>query len=273
MINEYRTLLLDLTDEGNPDEYISPGFLSLNLPPALQAFYNLLFPTNTSRYYAQFLAYCYLQTLRAANQEQFVYSLDKRLTYKLNEITDYFLINNVSQPIISNFQYPIAVFGMYTVNSSTSANYEDILISQQSGIYISVYSKTNKVYYNSNSSSPTLTADYLIQLTSNISSNISNTITVDGTGLSFIISGNFSDLVSTSNTTWEFTAQAPFNFDFSTFFNSLLSNRITINNMLNYDSSVNDTNSLNIWNMHYNPVYRFAGLLNCYILQVNNLLN
>ena len=272
MINQYRTLLLNQTDLGNPNEYIAPGFSAIPLPPQLQAFYNLLFPNSTSRYYAQFLAFTYLNYLQAANQEQFIYGLDSRVTYQLANITDYFTIQQISNPVISNYQFPINIYGSYTLNSSSQKNYEDILITQISTNYISIYSKTNHLYYNATSTSPTLTPNFIQQITSNLSSPTSNVFQIYNTGLSFTISGAFIDLVDFNNLTWEFNAQAPFNFNFNTFFNTLLNNTNYINQMLNYNSVVLDQNSYNLWVQHYNPVYRFAGLLNQYILSVNALL-
>lgn len=272
MINQYRTLLLNQTDLGNPNEYIAPDFNALNLPSQLQQFYNLLFPPGLSRYYIQFLAFCYLQVLRAANQEQFVYSLDNRVTYKLDQINDYFLINQISAPIISNANFPISIFGEYAINSSTTKNYEDILISQISTIYVSIYSKVNKVYYNQNSSSSNLTPAYQIKISSNLTNSTSDTISIANTGLSFAIAGSLIDLSDASGLTWEFTAQAPFNFDFNKIYNSLLVNLPTVNAMLNFNPTINDPHSLTLWSTHYNPVYRVAGLINCFVLQLNSLL-
>jgi len=272
MINQYRTLLLNLMDQSNPNEYISPNFTSLTLPPALQQFYNLLFPVNTSRYYTQFLAYCYLQILAGANQQQFVYTSDKRVTYNINNISDYFLVSQVSNPIISNIAFPINVFGEYAINSNASKNYDDILISQLSTIFVSIYSKVNGLYYNQTTSSPNFTPDFKIQLTTNLSNITTNVINIANTGLSFSISGNLTNLSASSGLTWEFNAQAPFNFDFNAFYNSLLINITTVTNMLNYNPIANDVTSLNLWNSHFNPVYKFAGLLNCYVLQVNSLI-
>lgn len=272
MINQYRTLLLNQTDQGNSNEYIASGFNAITLPTQLQQFYNLLFPTSISRYYAQFLVFCYLQILRAANQEQFVTSLDNRITYQLENINDYFLINQISVPVLSNFKFPISIFGQYQIDSNIAKNYEDILISQITGIYVSIYSKTKNLYYNQQTSSSNLTSDFIIKLSSNLMNTTSDTINVSTTGLSFVIAGSLVDISSASGLTWEFIGQAPFNFDFNAIFTSLLTNQVIVNNMLSFNPVANDSSSLNLWKLHYNPVYRFAGLLNCFVLQLNKLL-
>jgi hypothetical protein len=273
MINHYRTLLLNLTDVGNTNEYIAPKFTSLVLPPPLVAFYNLLFPAGISRFYAEFLAFTYLQILRAADQQHFVYSLDNRLTYDLDTISDYFIVQQLSNPLTSNANYPIFLFGQYNASSNISKNYDDIVVSQVTGIYLSIYSKSNNVYYNETGSSPNLTSNFIIKASSNLANITTDVIPIANTGLSFSIGGNLIDLSDASGLNWEFIAQAPFNFDFSLLFNNLLTNLPIVNGMLNYNTTINDPSSYNLWTMHYNPVYRFAGLLNCYILQLNNLLN
>ena len=139
-----------------------------------------------------------------------------------------------------------------------------------STIYVSIYSKANSVYYTETGTS---SGPVSIKLTSNLANSTTDTIPIGGTGLSFVISGSLTNLSAASGLTWEFTAQAPFNFNFNTIYNNILVNIPTVNTMLNYAPLANDTTSLNLWQTHYNPVYKFAGLLNCFIGQVNTLLN
>jgi hypothetical protein len=97
---------------------------------------------------------------------------------------------------------------------------------------------------------------------------------VGNTGLSFVLTGNFSSLpgegkfTQTANKYWNFIVESPFTFEFIEFFNQLTRKESSIARMINYGEAKTPTN-LNIWMNHFNEAYRFAGLLNMFIEKVN----
>ena len=127
MINHYRTLILNLADEGNPNEFIAPGFIPVSLSAPLQAFYNLLFPIGTSRYYKQFLYYYYEELIRASNQTQFLTSVDPRLTYTPAQLGQYFNLSRTSIPQ-TNSSFSLLLSGAYQPGATTSDHYEGFYV-------------------------------------------------------------------------------------------------------------------------------------------------
>lgn len=119
MINHYRTLFLNQSDLGNPDEFISPGFQSLTLPIPLQNFYNILFPVGSTRAYQQFVEYYVENILYSSNQTQFLTSFDSRITYDINAIGDYFQSN---QLLASSYLNYTTFFQNFYQNSTVIAN-------------------------------------------------------------------------------------------------------------------------------------------------------
>jgi hypothetical protein len=268
MINQYRTLILNLPDLGDPNEFISPGFLGLQLTPELQAVYNLLFPANTSRSYKQFLYYYYEQLLRATNQLQFLNGVDSRVTYTPEQLGNYFQINRVSVPVGTSSAFPLLVTGAYSFPATLSGNYEGFVVTQLgSSSNIVVYSNQQKAYLNG--PIKTISPDASVQISITFTNNISNLFPIGTTGLSARISGISGNFGAVGNKSWTFVAESPFELNFNTFFESLTQAYSTVEQLLL--SSPIDQTSQNLWQFHFNPVYRFAGLLNSYFIKVNAL--
>lgn len=80
MTNHFRTLLMNLSDNDTPEEFISPGFVSRVLPASFSAIYKELFPSsdreavllNTQRY---------LDLIHGANIPEVITTIDDRVTY------------------------------------------------------------------------------------------------------------------------------------------------------------------------------------------------
>jgi hypothetical protein len=102
-----------------------------------------------------------------------------------------------------------------------------------------------------------------------------NRLYVGGTGLSFTITGPFNDpdlgFAVDGERKWSFTAETPFVFDFVAKLKELEANSGIVEAMLAYGDTTTSSNYENIWNMHYNSVYRFAGLLMCYVERLHTL--
>jgi hypothetical protein len=100
-------------------------------------------------------------------------------------------------------------------------------------------------------------------------SSISKSVAIGDTGLSFSLSGSFDNFISSAVRTWEFTAESPFRFDFQAKIDELTNHQHLIDRMLAYRHSECTSTYENIWNMHYNSVYRLVGLLFAYVERVN----
>lgn len=267
MINQYRTLLLNLSDLGNPNEYISPGFNALILPDALQGFYNLLYPTGASRYYKQFIAYYIERLLHGTNQITYLTSFDSRITYDLSDLGEYFAVSRVSNPGTANFNFSILVTGDYNLTPSINSYYEGFTISQVgSSNNILVYSNTQNLYLNG---SMTSTSAQGMSIPVTFANGMSNLFPIGTTGLNARIVGNGANFGAYTNQMWTFVAEAPFSFSFTSFYNDFYLGPGAVNSMINYGPA--DPSNLAMWQQHFNPVYRLAALFNMYILKVNAL--
>jgi hypothetical protein len=268
MINHYRTLLLNLPDKGDPNEYISPGFLPVALPPELQAFYNLLYPAGSSRFYTQFIEFYCESLLHASNQTDMLKSIDSRITYDLSDLSNYFAINQVTQPVNSAYNYPLLLSGSYSVSPKVNSYFEGFTISQVGeSNNILIFSNVSKLYVNGSVTSTT--GDTTVQIPLTFSNGMSNIFTIGATGISGRIGGDGSQFGSTGDKQWTFIGQAPISFDFITFYNTMNTSQSVVNNMLAYGPT--SSNDVNLWNQHFNPVYKLVGLINSYVYKVNSV--
>jgi hypothetical protein len=268
MINHYRTLFLNLSDQGDPNEYIAPGFNSLSLPSELQNFYNLIYPLNSSRYYKQFIAYYCENLLHASGQTQYLTSFDSRITYDLSDLGTYFSLAQNSNPSTTDSAFSLLVTGYYNLTSSLNTFYDNFVITQLGASnQVTVYSTVQNLYLKGSLTSQS-SAGMGINLT--FTNNTSNLIPIGQTGISISISGIGANFGNNPNKQWSFLAQAPFQFDFPSFYNNFLNSSIAVDNMIEYGTAT-DSSSLNLWRQHFNTVYRLSGLLNLYTLKVNSL--
>ena len=99
MVNHYASLLLNLPGQNAPggvqSYFINHDYYPVNLPIDLAQLYGFLFPTGTSNYQKQFLCYNYLRLLDSTGLTDTLLSFDKRITYDLNTLTEYFRISQV----------------------------------------------------------------------------------------------------------------------------------------------------------------------------------
>ena len=210
MINQFRTLLMNLSDQGDPQEFISPNFPAKNLPKELADIYSLLFPTGASRTYKNFLANCYLNLVKAAGMQSYVTAVDDRITYDLEADFSFFKFYRTSNPITSS---PVTLFinGTYVSNLENDDYYDHFLVRQVAdSLRVGVESTTNgRVYW---------AGDLVFEERGNTGS--SQVIKLAGTNLSISFNAP-SDFTSRTGQTWEFTAEAPYAFNFNTIFSSI----------------------------------------------------
>jgi hypothetical protein len=82
MLNHFRTLLLNLSDVGNANEHIAPGFVARNLSDKPLALYRLLFPTTTRDRILK-LGHSYLELLESTQLGDVITLQDPRISYDL----------------------------------------------------------------------------------------------------------------------------------------------------------------------------------------------
>lgn len=253
---------------------INKDYMPVVLPSELQRFYDVLFPVNASDYYKQFLLYTYLRIIAATDRKEAVKKYDSRITYDLDEITDYFRFTKVSVPRSSDANYKILVSGNLSNTEDIKYFLNSFIISQVTNEQkVSVFSSTQLKYYKRGrpvSSTPTG-----MDITFSTSGNISEAIAVGDTGLYFSIMGPFDStdpskaFSYSGNKLWTFTAETPFNLDFSEKMTEIYSHGAAVEGMLNYNKAYCDANYERIWHTHYNDVYRLAGLLLAYVERVD----
>ena len=276
MVNQYASLLLNLPGEnregGEKSYFVNRNYSPVTLPIDLQQFYNILFPSGTSNYQKQFLCYSYLRILESTGLTDVLYGLDSRVTYDLNELKEYFRINLVSSPTTTNINFNVSVSGEYTRTNKNNYYYNSFTISQVGDTSnVTVRSDVDRVYLNGFTTSQAINSEVTIPVNYSTSEGMSEIIQIGGTGLSFVITGPLNLFTHTTNKSWNFIAEAPFVFDFPTFFNTLKTRQSTVDYMLGYSSPDSTKTNENLWNRHFNDLYRFAGLLNCYVQRVNAL--
>lgn len=250
---------------------VNRNFNQISLPIDLQKFYNILFPDSASNYYKQFLLYCYLRIVDSTDRREDIKKYDHRVSYDLDLIFDYFKFNRVYLDDGNPKDYKLLVFGKML--ASTSANYysNKFLISQiPNTSSVQIYSYTQNKFYTPYSLPKDSATDSATILTA-ATPGITKPTAIGDTGLFFSVVGNLQNFLSQYTRTWEFTAEAPFRFDFSAKIQELNNYQHVVDKMLAYRKTDCDVTYENLWNLHHNDVYRFAGLLLAYVERVNLL--
>ena len=270
MYNHFRTLLLNLSDVNVPAEHITANYVSKKLPSELYSLYNQLFPVGTSRLYKLGLAQVYLQAIEACNLTSEVITYDNRITYSLND-NSFFKINRLSNPISSDISTPIIVSGSYTKLSSSITPYDAYDITQiDATANVVIYSTANNVYLTPNAQYTTLSSSCYVPLTFNPTTRVSNKINLFDTGLSVMFSGTNASFTASSDREWSFSTEAPYDFDLLGIIAALQKSN-AVDAALNFDSQNVNVAYDNLWRLHNNLIYKFAGLLLGYVARVNNV--
>jgi hypothetical protein len=245
----------------------------MNLPDALETFHSILYPEKSSKYYKQFLLYSYLRLIDATNLREQVKAYDKRITYDLEEFSEYFRSPRLSPTTTNDLSFKLLVSGDMVTNEFTEAFSNHIVVSQigQTGA-ISIYSITQREYYKPGvpSSSKLTGMDVDIsQFIDPTKPTVTRPIALSETGLSIILTGPFDQFSQTLGKVWTFSAEAPFVFDYSSKLALIDNSDQKIDTMLNYARDISNPVFENIWRGHHNSVYRLAGLLVAYVERMN----
>jgi hypothetical protein len=280
MVNHYATLLLNLAGENHADEnksyFTAHEYIPLVLPGALRDFHQILFPAGSSFYYRQFLCYCYLRVLHAANRQADILKYDTRITYDLDALKEYFRLNRQSNPTTSNPAFNLLLMGKYTNVYSSSYYFNSYSVIQNENLpEVFIYSEIDKVFLKGDKTGVARTDDMRIPLQF-ASNHLTKAIPLGGTGLSFALAGDFSQenlsnrFTDTANKTWKFIVESPFVFEFIEFYQRAMAKDTLIARMINYGEN-KEPSYLNFWNNHFNEAYKFSGLLNLYMEKVHDI--
>lgn len=261
-----------MSDVGDTSELVAPGYKQLVLPTALQTFYDYLYPADATRYHKQFLTLCYLKLINATGFNQPFTSFDSRVTYDLADTSAFFRTYRTTTPTTNNTGFNLLISGLYNQDIDQNSFYDVITVTQVANQpNVLVHSLSKKAYLNGGLTFDNPTADAYVAVTDNQSTSMSDLIPVGTTGLSVRIVGDMTQFTATANKQWQFVAEAPFLFDFPNLFEDLVMGEEDMLAMLDYASDVADTKYAMLWNRHFNPVYRFAGLVNAYVQKLNEL--
>lgn len=257
MYNHFKTLLLNETFDvaEQADEQIPASFKTLPLSGSMYAVYNLLFPV-ASRFYKNFLTYNYLTLIDAAGMTGDLRRFDLRITYDLQDYTDYFRYSRISNIVYSDNRFKLTVRGKNkadTINGISQNTYQ-----------IDQVGSSNSVTIENQNTGDTETIELSFDGGSSVPIKILNT------SLNFSIASPYT-FTDSSTKQWKFMVESPYEFNFNKLFEKLLLNTANINSMLTNKPSFNTTQYEAIWRGHPGFVNRFAALLIAFVARMDYL--
>lgn len=258
---------------------IDRNFVPIPLPESLENFRQLLFPSHVTDYYRQFLLYYYLRLVAASDKSDDTLKYDKRLTYDLDEIQDYFRFTKISAPKTNSTSFRLLLSGALHQSDDVQSFANNFVISQiEDSTSVLVFSNTEKKYYKAGKVASNSSVDMEIPLVLDLSNpSITKPIAIGETGLQFSLTGPFTaigmptNFTTSANKFWSFTAEAPASVDFNRKLTEIELSYKALEDMFNFAKESCNSSYENIWHSHYNSVYRFAGLLLAYVERVNTL--
>lgn len=267
MLNHFRTLLLNLSYDGNETEHIPVGYVSRPLQTPFAEIYKQLFPTGASRFYKLFLAHNYIEIVKAAGLEDDLKKIDPRISYQLDS-SDFFKIYRYSNPVISSSNHPIFVYGQYTSNKVNDGFYDNFEITQVGSTNrVLIYSTINEYYINGSETFPT--SESAAEITLTFTNGTSDPVKIGSTGITVVFGGG-ATFTSTGSKTWEFLVESPFTFNLNAVIDRLPPD--LVDKLFRFAKDVDTSKYENLWKQHYNIVYRLAGLLLAYVSKLNSTL-
>lgn len=90
MTNHFITTLMNLADIGETADQVTLGVGRQSFNGVLADVHLLLFPEPNNRAQVKFLAYCYLQVIRASGFDRYLIEKDTRVVYDLDQDFDHF---------------------------------------------------------------------------------------------------------------------------------------------------------------------------------------
>lgn len=267
---------VDLRYTRTVSPFSARDYSRLTLPFELEQFYKILFPETSSLYYKHFLLFTYLKLLNSTTLNPLTLIYDSRITYDLSNSKDYFRFRKNSATFSSSSNYNLTVTGHLKATETTEFYLNNFVVSQidnSSSIYI--FSTTEGKYYKEGSSPSRSSENMEVQLVLSDPSGVSNKINIGNTGLSFYLTGPFTSqeqgFLTSAKKYWSFTAETCFTFNLPEKLKELEGKYHIVENMLSYPAASDTSSYENIWQTHFNEVYKFSGLLLAYVARVHRL--
>lgn len=252
-------LLLPLVDR---------NYTPLVLPEELRQVYTILFPATITTHYKQFLLYSYLRIIDLTDKAEDIKIEDSRISYVLDDLVDYFKFKNMSLLATSNPAYSLLVYGD-SVSDETSRSFTTLYdVTQDSTSTVKIHSPTQGLYYHPTNSPSKFYKNMSVVVTPSADPKVSIPIALRGTGLTFLIGGT-STFASTAGKYWRFSVDSPVKFNVLDKIKTLDTYWTAVDKMFKYQQTKCAQTYQNMWDMHYNPAYRLAGLLLAYVERVN----
>lgn len=252
---------------------VATSYTALDLPPQLQKVYDILFQSGISEYYSQFLLYSYLRLIAATDRQTDILNYDKRVSYNLDDSREFFRTPRLSKATSTDPSYELLLSGIPATDTYLRAASNQIAIRQvDNTAKILVYSLTQGEYLK-RGQPPTKhpeNKDIAIEASSTDPS-VTAPIFIGDTDITFSIAGDISNFLTTYDKAWTFHADAPFIFPFQSVISELRGAAEDVQHMFDYERPRCNLTYENLWNMHYNDVYRLAGLLLAYVERVNTI--
>jgi hypothetical protein len=254
-------LLLPLVDR---------NYAFLTLPKELQRVYDILFPATITTHYKQFLLYTYLRIVDLTEYADEIKTVDRRISYSLDELVDYFKFRNISIVSSNDSNYGILVYGAGRSDETSRGFTSLYTVSQQSNTAtVLIQSNTQGLYYHPTKTSSASSIGMTVTVTpSSTDPLVSAPIPIGDTGLACVLGGK-NPITATSNKVWRFSVDSPVNFNILDKIKTLAAYGPTIEAMFNYQRASCNQSYQNLWEKHHSPVYRLAGLLLAYVERVN----
>ena len=273
LTDTYTTLKIDRIYS----DLLNRNYHRIELPTQLEGVYNLLFPEGSSAYHKQFLLYCYLRVISGTDKAEHVKNYDNRITYSLNEVSEYFKFNKLTRTLYSDRGFELLVSGSLKPQNTLTNSSSVFIISQEkdtSNVY--VYNATQREYYKAGKASTNNPQGMSTALEfSSLGQTTSKPIGLGDTGLTIALTGDFNNLTTgftkSSNKRWSFIAEAPFVFSLSEKMNDLNLKYRYIESMFEYNRNACNLTYENMWNQHFNDAYKLTGLLLAYVERVHLL--
>jgi hypothetical protein len=177
--------------------FINKDYTQLNLPYELQRFHNLLFEEGYSEYFKQFMLFSYLRLIEATDRAEDIKKYDPRITYSLGDFDSYFSFPKVGAVISNDIDFKLLTSGTPLSNPYANAAVNELVIRQVGKTQnILVFSNIQKLFYKPGKP-PSKTANGMeITLTLDpLNPSLSQIVNIDGTGLSFHITGPFNGVI------------------------------------------------------------------------------
>jgi len=277
MVNQYASLLLNEAGENiNPENksyFTARNYTPITLPTQLKRVHEILFPRDSSFYHRQFLCYSYLKLIEGTRSYKLFDSFDKRITYDLNKLEEYFRVARISAPISSDVNFNLLVLGSPAEEYKKNYYFETYTIKQIGSMpAICIYRDNDKVFINKDKTSSYLHGAFEIQLElAANSSTQTKEIDLGNTGLTFLINGKLSDFTHTKDKYWNFIVESPMIFEFYEIYASLKRQAGLTEDFFKHEETVADRENYGVWSRHFNSLYAFSALLNTYVDKVDRL--